>query len=148
MQQSVGKLRRAIKRGAVIPYVLEGTLVFWIGYLLFFICYRLLHIELAVATAVSYIVGLGTNFILIRYWVFAEQALEDYLHVGILKYGFFLAINFGITYVMLKFLQEWLGISPFIGNFIVAFFMTGWNYLNYRLWVFKGPSAHRSRFGL
>ncbi|HSX27956.1 MAG TPA: GtrA family protein [Candidatus Saccharimonadales bacterium] len=131
-----------LKEGAILQYLLSGIIVFGADYLAFFASYRLGKIELALATAIAYVIGFVTNFLLLRYWAFARDAQRDYFVTGTFKYGVWLAINYGITYMALKFLQEWLGISPFLGKFVVAFFMTFWNYAGYRFWVFKGPQFH------
>lgn len=142
------RLKSYLKEGNVIQYLLSGFIVFGADYVAFFICYRLLHIDLALATAIAYVIGLVTNFALLRYWAFARQAQRDYFVTGTFKYAVWLAINYVLTYFALKYLQQLWGISPFIGKFIVAFFMTFWNYAGYKLWVFKGPKTHTVHFGL
>lgn len=140
------RLARYIKEGNVVQYMVSGIIVFGADYLAFFIGYQVAGLELALATAIAYVVGFSTNFVLLRYWAFARQAQRDYFVTGTFKYGVWLAINYVITYLMLKYLQEWAGLTPFLGKFVVAFFMTFWNYAGYKLWVFKGPQFHSFRF--
>lgn len=137
-----------IKEGSILKYVITGTIVFGADYIVFFICYQLLHFELALATGVAYVVGLVTNFILLRYWAFASSAQRDYFVTNTAKYAVWLAINYGITYTILRTLEVAFDMSPYLGKFVVAFFMTFWNYAGYKVWVFKGPKAHSVRFGL
>lgn len=141
-------LLQQITRAAVPQYLATGILVYAIDYAAFFCSYSLFHFNLATATAVAYILGLVSNFLFIRFWVFARQSQDDYFVTSVTKYVLFLTVNFFITYAMLKYQQQWFGISPYIGKFIVAFFMTFWNYFGFRLWVFKGPKQHLFRFGL
>jgi putative flippase GtrA len=131
-----------LKEGNVVQYLLSGFIVFGADYAAFFACYQLLHIGLALATAIAYVIGLTTNFVLLRYWAFARQAQRDYFVTGTTKYAVWLAVNYVLTYFALKYLQQQFRISPFIGKFIVSFFMTFWNYAGYKLWVFKGPRTH------
>ena len=140
------RLTTYLHEGAVVQYLVSGVLVFGADYLTFFLTYQILHIELALATAIAYVVGFSTNFLLLRYWAFAREAQKDYFFTGTIKYGIWLAINYGLTYLMLKYLQEWAGLTPFLGKFVVAFFMTFWNYAGYKVWVFKGPQFHSVRF--
>ncbi|HEV2412548.1 MAG TPA: GtrA family protein [Candidatus Saccharimonadales bacterium] len=134
------RLHRELKEWVVIPYLLEGQIYFWSGYLVFVLCYHFLGFRLFPSTAIQYVFGLIINFILVRYWVFAKQARRDHLKAGIIKYGLYLALNYFVTYFLLKGMQDYLDITPYIGQFIAAGFMTFWNYFNYRTWVFKGPT--------
>lgn len=140
------RIQKYLREGAVLQYAATGAIVFGADYAAFFACYQLLHLNLATATAIAYVVGFITNFILLRYWAFAKNAKRDYLVTSTLKYGVWLAVNYVITYLMLKYLQQWAGLSPYLGKFVVAFFMTFWNYAGYQLWVFRGPRSHKVRF--
>src|SRR5688572_9526154 len=111
------RIIRYLKRGDIWQYLVSGMIVFGADYLVFFGVYQLLHLELAWATGAAYSVGWITNFILLRYWAFARQAQRDYLITGTFKYGVWLAINFVITYLLLKYLQQWGGLTPYIGKF-------------------------------
>lgn len=137
-----------LKQGVILKYLATGTIVFGADYLVFFGCYKLIDLNLALSTGVAYIVGLVTNFILLRYWAFASDAQKDYLITGTAKYAIWLAINYGITYTMLRSFEVIWDLSPFLGKFLVAWFMTFWNYAGYKVWVFKGPKSHTVRFGL
>jgi len=135
-----------LKDKTVWEYLLSGVIVFGADYVAFFVCYQLFELELALSTAIAYVIGFCTNFILLRYWAFARQAKRDYLVTSTAKYALWLALNYVITYLMLKYLQQWGGLSPYLGKFVVAFFMTFWNYAGYKVWVFKGPRFHSVRF--
>ena len=137
-----------LREGSVLQYLISGTIVFGADYASFFVCYQVLHLDLALATAIAYVIGLSTNFLLLRYWAFARQAQRDYFMTGTAKYILWLAVNYILTYLALKYLQLWLDLTPFLGKFVVAFFMTFWNYAGYKLWVFKGPKSHSVKIGV
>ena len=135
-----------LREGAVVQYLVSGVLVFGADYVTFFAAYQLLELNLALSTGVAYVVGLTTNFLLLRYWAFARQAQRDYFFTGTVKYALWLGLNYLITYAMLKYLQAGVDLTPYLGKFVVAFFMTFWNYAGYKLWVFKGPESHSLKF--
>jgi putative flippase GtrA len=49
---------------------------------------------------------------------------------------------------MLWAMQDFLGLSPFIGKFVVWTFLIFWNYAMDKVWVFRGPRQIRKSLGL
>lgn len=94
---------------------------------------------LLVATIIAYIFGLIVSYYLNRYWVFSKGANLQKTVTNLWRYGAFLLINLLITYAMLDRMEAWYGLSPFIGKFVVGFFMIFWVYAGDKYWVFKGP---------
>lgn len=123
-------------------YIVAGGAYFWSAYLL--IVFLTPVIGLWWANIIGNGVGVTINFILERYWVFEGTKKRNITDVT-WKYIIFTAVNFLISYLILRGLQE-IGIPIAIGQFISAGFFTVWNYLWYRFWVFKGkPYARRIR---
>jgi putative flippase GtrA len=80
-----------------------------------------------------------TSYILNRYWVFRKGADRQSQAASLWRYGVFLLVNLGITYAMLWAFENWWGITPYIGKFLVGFFMFFWIYLGDTYFVFRGP---------
>lgn len=124
-------------RSSVIAYLVAGALVSGSDYGTFTLV-TLLKGNLLAATVVAYVVGLVVSYFLNRYWVFRKHAAEQSTATNLWRYSLFLLVNLAITYAMLLAMQQWFGISPFIGKFIVNTFMIVWIYAGDKYWVFKG----------
>ena len=123
-------------------YMIAGGAYFWSGY--FIIVFLTPVIGLWWANIIGNGVGVTINFILERNWVFKSSKKRHVTEVS-LRYIIFTACNFIINYFILSGLRK-AGIDVEFGQFIAAGFFTVWNYLWYKLWVFKGkPHLHRVR---
>lgn len=120
----------------IIEYLISGGAFFWSGYATFFFIDTILGGSFFWAKVLATLVGWTVNFLLQRYWVFnnpnlAEQQTQvtgRYIAISILN----LVIDFFIVYGLKQ-----LGLTPYIGQFVSSGFFTVWNYLWYKLWVFK-----------
>jgi putative flippase GtrA len=121
----------------IVEYLVSGGAWFWSGYLI--IIYLDDRIDLFWANLIGNAVGITLNFLLERYWVFRTKRPATVV-VAARRYIIYTAVNaFLLNYLILKGLRN-VGIEPEIGQFIAAGFFTFWNYVWYRLWVFKGRS--------
>lgn len=117
----------------IASYMASGGAYFWSGY--FIIVFMTPVIGLWWANLLGNGVGVTINFILQRYWVFdtkKRQPLGDVTW----RYVTLTAVNFLLNYAILRVLQN-MGIPVAFGQFGAAGFFTVWNYLWYKLWVFK-----------
>lgn len=133
------KLQRSGELMTIVQYLVTSAIVSAVDYASFWLVFNPLHADLFVATAVAYVAGLITSYVLNRYWVFQRNAAGEQFATSAFRYGTLLIVNFLITYVLLLVMQDWLGISPFIGKFVVWTFFIFWNYAMDKVWVFKGP---------
>ena len=131
---------RRLQKAAVPQYLATGVLVFVVDYCAFFVCYQIVGLQLAAATAIAFLIGLATSFVLSRTWVFAGQVKGERIHKSAVRYVIFLAATYAVIYLCLKFLQQWFSVSPYIGKFGVSFFLTFWNYFGYKFWVFRAAT--------
>ena len=118
-------------------YMVGGGIWFWSGYVI--IVYLDGRVPLFWANFAGNAVGITLNFIVERYWVFKAKRPAS-LAVASRRYIVYTALNaFLLNYFILKGLKE-VGIEPRFGQFVAAGFFTGWNYVWYKAWVFKGQS--------
>jgi putative flippase GtrA len=116
-------------------YMVAGGTWFWSGYII--IVYLSDKIDLFWANFIGNAVGITLNFLLERYWVFKTNRPATVV-VAAWRYIVYTALNaFLLNYLILQRLRD-AGIEPEIGQFIAAGFFTFWNYIWYKLWVFKG----------
>lgn len=120
-------------------YLVAGGAYFWSGY--FIIVLLTPVIGLWWANLIGNGVGITVNFILERYWVFDSKKKRSITQVSY-RYIVLTGVNLFLNYLILKGLQD-IGINVAIGQFIAAGFFTIWNFIWYRLWVFKGTSQSK-----
>lgn len=113
-----------------------GGVWFWSGYAVFALCYSVFTLNWFWAKLAADVVGWSLNFMLQRYWAFADPRLAGIESKVRSRYLLLTAANLIIDYLIVGSLNG-AGVTPYIGLFVAATFFTGWNYLWYRLWVFK-----------
>lgn len=105
---------------------------------MFAVADQYLGLSLWWAKLLANITGITVNFILERTWVFKENRRHKRLTVVTERYFFLTLANFVIDYLIIRFLKDYFGVSPYIGQFVSAGFFYGWNYLWFKYWVFGG----------
>lgn len=133
-----GPFYKRVDKAQAIAYPVSGALVTLSDYLTFTVFFSLLNTGLLQATVVAYIVGLVVSYLLNRYWVFRKGANKQSERTSVVRYAIFLAVNLVITYAMLWAMENWFGISPYIGKVVVNVFMFFWIYLGDTYFVFRG----------
>lgn len=134
------KTRKLITQA--VEYMIAGGAWFWSGYIIISILDD--KIPLFWANFIGNAVGITINFILNKYWVFKTKKQSDLLNTT-WRYVVYTLLNaFLLNYLILAFLRN-IGIEPEIGQFIAAAFFTVWNFIWYKLWVFKGQEKPKKR---
>lgn len=129
----------------ITEYLVTGGAWFWSGYAVFALCYSGLKLGIIPSKIISYIFGLTVNFLLQRYWVFADSSGKKQTNDITGKYIALATLNLGIDTLIVWSLSE-VGVTPYIGQFVSAGFFTFWNYIWYKLWVFtKGTKPGHKR---
>lgn len=131
-----------------MQYLVTSAIVSAVDYASFWLFYNPLGTGLFESTAVAYVAGLVTSYVLNRFWVFNKNALGQLFTTSVFRYATLLIVNFLITYGLLWLMQDLLGISPFIGKFVVWTFLIFWNYIMDKIWVFKGPRQIRKKLSI
>jgi putative flippase GtrA len=116
-------------------YMVGGGLYFWTGLLVFSIGYSGLHWQWWQAKLAGDVVGWTLNYLVQRYWAFANKGLKMHEMQHAWRYSLLTGVNFVIDYLIVGGLKL-VGISPYIGFFVSSGFFTIWNYVWYRWWVF------------
>lgn len=136
-----GPFYRRVDKAHAIAYPLSGAITTAVDYLVFGLCFSVLGTGLLGATIIAYCVGLVVSYLQNRFWVFRKGANKQSESTSLWRYGVFLLVNLAITYAMLWAMEQGLGITPYIGKFVVGGFMFFWIYLGNRLWVFRGEKT-------
>lgn len=133
-----GPFLARVDKGRAIAYPVAGALVTTADYTTFTLMFSFMDRSLLEATVTAYVVGLITSYLLNRYWVFRKTASTQGEATSLWRYVVFLIVNLAITYGMLSALEAWFGMSPFIGKFVVGFFMFFWIFIGNNFFVFRG----------
>ena len=118
-----------------LKYSVGGSAYFVSGYVVFALCYSGLGWNWMYAKIVADIIGWTLNYLIQRYWAFADKQLKHHEAKTAGKYSVLSIGNLVLDYAIIWGLNE-IGITPYVGFFISAGFFTVWNYLWYRFWVF------------
>jgi putative flippase GtrA len=117
-------------------YLVGGGVYFWTGYATFAIFYSGFGRGVALSKVAADTVGLSLNFLVQRWWAFRKgRGPQNVRHSGP-RYTALVVIDLIIDYGIVLGLAS-AGVTPYAGQFISAGFMTGWNWLWYKYWVFK-----------
>ena len=117
-------------------YMAGGGAYFVSGYATFSICYSVVGWGWFWSKIMADFIGWTINYMLQRYWAFADPRLKGEDMVVRIKYIALTALNFVIDYAIVGSLNH-IGVTPYIGLFVAAGFFTGWNWFWYKFWVFK-----------
>lgn len=120
-----------------LEYMVGGAVYFWVGYLVFAVCYSGFGWDWLYAKILADIIGWTLNYLVQRYWAFNHPSLKGREAATVSRFAAITVLNLVIDYLIIWGLKA-IGISPYIGFFISSGFFTVWNYLWYRFWVFIG----------
>lgn len=118
-----------------IEYLVGGGVFFWSGYATFALLYSGFHWEWWQAKLLADTIGWTLNYLVQRYWAFANKSLKQHEGTNRTRYIIVSVVDTVLDYCIVGGLNA-LGISPYAGMFVAAGFFTIWNYLLYRFWVF------------
>jgi len=144
----LSKLKSKIDLQSIIGYLLGGGVWFWTGYVLIVALDGPLgeifgeSTGLFIANFIGNTVGFSLNFVILRYYAFKSKHPAS-LGVATTRYIVYTVLNvYGLNYLILLGLKK-VGIEPEIGQFIASGFFTFWNYLWYKMYVFKGTDTKK-----
>lgn len=126
-------------------YLVSGGAYFWSGYGMFWFIDKVLGGSFFYAKSISMVFGWTVNFLLQRYWVFNNPKLAKHQTEVTGRYIGLSLFNFILDYFMVLGLKEHAGLTPYLGQFVAAWFFTVWNYLWYKYYVFPEKYPRKKR---
>ena len=87
------------------------------------------------ANIIGNMVGIVLNYLVQRLWTFKDG--DKTLFNSGWKFAVLTIVNLGISYLILKGLTT-AGMELWLAQFVSAGFFTGWNWVLYKYWVFRG----------
>jgi len=125
-----------------IRYNLAGGLQFGWQYLLFFLlgpgAAQLSFGDTALTIGTSYVL----YFILDKQWVFAGNGKRK-TSGELVRFGALMVTNIVVNIFVLNWLNS-LGFLPYVSQLVISLFLTGWNYIWLKFWVFPKVKKRRT----
>lgn len=141
------KLKKQFTLQNLIEFIklqLAGNILFWGTYLGFFLLYEIAGWAELLALSVASIIAHALFFVANSEWVFDEHGERKKTSGELTRFVLFMGLNYFINLGIIYALSHYLGITPYIGQFISAMFFTLWNFVGLKYWVFREANTHAS----
>jgi len=116
---------------------LAGNILFWGTYIGYFLLFELAGWGYMEALVTASLASHLLFFIVNKEWVFEDETGKRKTSIEAIRFALFMGLNFFINIAIVTGLQQYLDISPYIGQFISAFFFTIWSFVGLKYWVFR-----------
>lgn len=120
-----------------IKLQLAGNILFWGTYIGYFLLYEVANWDSLQSLVVASLVAHGLFFIANKEWVFEDETGQRKTGSEAIRFTLFMGLNFFINLAIITGLQQYYDITPYIGQFIAAFFFTIWSFIGLKFWVFR-----------
>ncbi len=114
---SLKELRRHKFVIQFIKYMIGGGVYFWVGLAIFSFCYSVLGWHWLLAKATGDAVGWTLNYLIQRYWAFANPYLNKHEGREAVRYTIINTVDFAKDYAIVIGLKS-IGVTPYIGVFV------------------------------
>lgn len=133
------KTKKSLWKSAAqfIKLQLAGNVLFWGTYLGYAFADNVLHTKSAWALAIPSILAHILFFILDKNWVFSEKTGTQKTTDEIVRFVTFMGFNYFLNLGIVLSLETYLGLTPYLGQFVASAFFTVWTWLGLRFWVFR-----------
>ena len=123
---------RSVVFGPAGKYLVVGVLSFAIDFALLVALHEVFGVALWLATPVAFLVSLGANYLLQRYFTFSGTPTRG---TSFVKYILLVAVNTVAASLIVSGFEA-VGSSYVIGKVVSTAAMTVWNFFAYKYWVF------------
>lgn len=146
----MGKIKKQFTLQNAIQFIklqIAGNVLFWGTYIGYFVLHELAHQSELVSIALASIVAHILFFIVDSEWVFDEKGSRRKTPGELTRFVLFMGMNYFINLGIIYGLSTYLGITPYIGQFIAALFFTFWTFIGLKYWVFRKKPIKRANRG-
>ena len=132
----VRKVLGLVLTGSFIRYLIIGFSTFFLQIALLYLINVTFGIEKVRANIFSTLIAMVYNFLMSNFWTFKAGTKSGGKKIG--KYLALAAFNYIFdTVVAFPFLAGTLGINQYLVKVIITAIIISWNFIIYKLWVFK-----------
>lgn len=129
----------------LVKFGMSGGATVAADYLTFALTYKVLGFDLFFATALSLLAGFVVSFTLNRQWVFNAKSADAEKRAieQLVLYAALFVFNTITAFLFLEMAKREWGLNPLLGKPITMVFITAWNFLIYKKFIFrlKQPSV-------
>jgi len=118
-----------------VKYLITGFSTFAIDFGLFQTLHTLFGLSEVVSNATSVLISLFYNFMMSNYWTFQAGTGKDAKKIT--KYLILAIVNYFFNIAAFAFLIAQFDLSGLFAKVIVTGTIALWNYLIFKLWIFK-----------
>ena len=116
---------------------IAGNILFWVTYASYFLFDTLASVPYPISFIMATITGNIVFFMVDRHWIYNSHNGKRKSSREVTRFVIFMTLNFFLNILIVQGLNNYLGISPYIGQFIAAAFFTVWTFLGLHFWVFQ-----------
>jgi putative flippase GtrA len=124
-----------LTRSQFIDYLKNGTITFFIYYLLIIIFIGIFRFSETNALSLAYILAIIFNFAGNRSFVF--KATDGLISQQIFRFIIIALINYFIQILTIKYFYLYKGFNFYIASFIGIFIAIGIGFVTSKIWIFK-----------
>jgi len=124
----------------LVRYLLVGTISFFVDAGILWLSYRVLHLPIAVATTLGFVVGLAFNFSASKLFTFGVRSDT---RGQTLRYAALLGVNYLLTLIVVSASEAW-GPGYLVGKVCAVGLTVSLNYFALGQWVFVSPGPGRT----
>ncbi len=121
-------------RHQFIKYFIVGFSGLFLDLGLLALCTKVFGWNPTISLIFSQIIVLAYNFVLNKYWSFANKAIP---HKQIMRYLSLAGANYVLSLVIMYIFNERFGYEELIVRLATIALMVGWNFFLYKYWVYK-----------
>lgn len=120
-----------------IKLQIAGNVLFWGTYIGNAYFDQILHLPSWQSLAIASIIAHVAFFFVDKNWVFSDKTGKRKTSEEFLRFVIFMGFNYFLNIAIVLGLERYFGITPYIGQFISAFFFTFWQWFGLKFWVFR-----------
>lgn len=124
----------------LVRYLLVGAVSFFLDAGILWLSYRVLHLPIAVATTLGFLVGLAFNFSASKLFTFG---VHSDTRGQTLRYAGLLGVNYLLTLIVVSASEAW-GPGYLVGKVCAVGVTVSLNYFALGHWVFVSPGPGRT----
>ncbi len=126
-----------------IKLQISGNILFWGTYIGYAIADNVFHTSSWLAIAIPSLLAHFLFFIVDKNWVFSDKTGKRKTGDEVVRFVLFMGLNYFINIGIITGLENFFGITPYVGQFIAALFFTFWTWAGLKFWVFRAARHAR-----
>ncbi|MGB3023194.1 MAG: GtrA family protein [Candidatus Saccharimonadales bacterium] len=140
------KQKKSLIKAAIefVKLQLAGNVLFWGTYIGYFVSDKILHRPSIMALAVASLIAHALFFVINREWIFSDKTGDRKTRNELVRFIIFMGLNFCINLGIIAGLETYLGLSPYVGQFVAGLFFTVWTFVGLKFWVFHETKRHHA----